>query len=168
MDPKASRETLDHSIMYIFAVALQDRGWHHERSYAPERAARPDTVALWHKIRTVEDPEWTRRYHSQDPREKAFGGRVVITFDDGTVLEDEIAFADAHPLGARPFKRENYVAKFRKLADGVVASAEQDRFLDLVMRLPKLTAEELAGLTFTVDPARLGQVGLARNFRQEE
>ena len=24
MDPKASRETLDHSIMYIFAVALQD------------------------------------------------------------------------------------------------------------------------------------------------
>ena len=38
MDPKASRETLDHSIMYIFAVALEDGGWHHERSYAPERA----------------------------------------------------------------------------------------------------------------------------------
>src|SRR5690554_4208445 len=67
MDPKSSRETLDHSIMYIFAVALQDGGWHHERSYAPERAARPDTVALWHRIRTVEDPEWTRRYHSPDP-----------------------------------------------------------------------------------------------------
>ena len=29
MDPKASRETLDHSIMYIFAVALQDGRWHH-------------------------------------------------------------------------------------------------------------------------------------------
>ncbi|MEA2738293.1 MAG: 2-methylcitrate dehydratase, partial [Acetobacteraceae bacterium] len=27
MDPKASRETLDHSIMYIFAVALQDGAW---------------------------------------------------------------------------------------------------------------------------------------------
>jgi 2-methylcitrate dehydratase len=27
MDPKASRETLDHSIMYIFAVALQDGFW---------------------------------------------------------------------------------------------------------------------------------------------
>ncbi len=38
MDPKASRETLDHSIMYIFAVALEDGGWHHERSYAPARA----------------------------------------------------------------------------------------------------------------------------------
>ena len=166
MDPKASRETLDHSIMYIFAVALQDRGWHHERSYAPERAARPDTVALWHKIRTVEDPEWTRRYHSRDPKEKAFGGRVVITFEDGSVLEDEIAFADAHPLGARPFKRENYVSKFRELADGIVTRAEQDRFLDLVMRLPKLTAEELIGLTFTVDPARLGQVASRGIFDQ--
>jgi 2-methylcitrate dehydratase len=157
MDPKASRETLDHSIMYIFAVALQDRAWHHERSYAPERAARPDTVALWHKIRTVEDPEWTGRYHSKDPHEKAFGGRVVITFDDGTLLEDEIAFADAHPLGARPFKRENYVAKFRELAEGIVSRSEQDRFLDLVMRLPKLTAQELVGLTFTVEPGRLGK-----------
>jgi len=29
MDPKASRETLDHSIMYIFAVALEDADWHH-------------------------------------------------------------------------------------------------------------------------------------------
>ena len=46
MDPKASRETLDHSIMYIFAVALQDGSWHHVKSYAPERAARPDTVEL--------------------------------------------------------------------------------------------------------------------------
>ena len=167
MDPKATRETLDHSIMYIFAVALQDCGWHHERSYAPERAARPDTVALWHKIRTVEDPEWTRRYHSQNPKEKAFGGRVLITFDDGAVLEDEIAFADAHPLGAKPFKRENYISKFRELADGIVVPAEQNRFLDLVMRLPKLTAEELVGLTFTVDPALLGVVPSRGIFDQE-
>ena len=40
MDPKASRETLDHSIMYIFAVALQDGRWHHVDSYAPKRASR--------------------------------------------------------------------------------------------------------------------------------
>lgn len=65
-DPQASRETLDHSVMYIFAVALQDGTWHHERSYAPERAQRPDTIELWRKISTAEDPEWTRRYHSTD------------------------------------------------------------------------------------------------------
>ncbi len=68
MDPAASRETLDHSIAYIVAVALQDRAWHHERSYAPERAARPDTVALWHRIRTVEDPDWTAPLPRPGPR----------------------------------------------------------------------------------------------------
>lgn len=156
MDPKASRETLDHSIMYIFAVALEDGGWHHERSYAPERAGRPDTVALWRKISTVEDPEWTRRYHSRDPGEKAFGGKVVVHLKGGSVITDEIAVADAHPLGARPFARAQYVAKFRSLADGVIAPAEQERFLGLVDRLPELTAQELGGLTFTVDATRLG------------
>jgi 2-methylcitrate dehydratase len=156
MDPKASRETLDHSIMYIFAVALQDGGWHHERSYAPERAQRPDTVALWRKIRTVEDPAWTARYHSRDPNELAFGGRVVVTLEDGSVIEDELAVADAHPLGARPFARPQYVEKFRTLAQDVIGPAEQDRFLGLVARLPELTPAEVRALTFTVDRARLG------------
>ena len=139
MDPSASRETLDHSIMYIFAVALEDGEWDHEASYAPERANRPETIELWHKISTVEDPEWTRRYHSNDLSEKAFGGKAVITFKDGTVVEDERAVADAHPLGARPFAREQYVEKFTKLAAGIVDETEQERFLHAVQNLENLT-----------------------------
>src|ERR1700677_3217621 len=54
-DPDASRETLDHSLPYIFAVALQDGTWDHEMSYSSERAHRPDTVELWRQIATVED-----------------------------------------------------------------------------------------------------------------
>ncbi len=154
MDPKASRETLDHSIMYIFAVALEDGGWHHERSYAPERAQRKDTVALWHKISTVEDKEWTRRYHSQDPKEKAFGGKVVVTLNDGKVIEDELAIADANPLGARPFTRPDYIKKFRTLAEGIVPAKEQDRFIAAVEQL--LSLKDLSQLSFTVEPARLG------------
>ncbi|OOK83115.1 mmgE/PrpD family protein [Mycobacterium kansasii] len=111
-DPDASRETLDHSAMYVFAVALQDGSWHHERSYAPERSHRPDTVALWHKIRTVEDPGWTRRYHAADPPDQAFGARAEVTLNSGEVIVDELAVADAHPLGAKPFARPQYVAKF--------------------------------------------------------
>lgn len=156
-DPSASRETLDHSIMYIFAVALQDRAWHHVHSYAPERANRPDTVALWRKISTVEDPEWTRRYHSHDPNEKAFGGRVVITMKDGSTITDELAVADAHPLGARPFARPQYVDKFRMLADGVVTREEQDRFLELVERLGSLTPAEVRELDVVVAPEQLGK-----------
>jgi 2-methylcitrate dehydratase len=156
MDPHASRETLDHSIMYIFAVALEDGGWHHEKSYAPERAQRKDTVALWHKISTVEDKEWTRRYHSQDPKEKAFGGKVVVTLNDGKVIEDELAIADANPLGARPFTRPDYVKKFRTLSEGIIAAKEQDRFIAAVEQLTSLKAGDLAQLSFMVDAARLG------------
>ena len=151
-DPTASRETLDHSIPYIFTVALQDGGWHHERSYAPERASRADTVKLWNTVTTQEDAEWTRRYHSIDPAEKAFGGRVEIELADGSRIVDEIAVADAHPLGARPFAREQYIAKFRMLAEPVLDPAEIERFLELVQRLPELTADELYGLTITAKP----------------
>ena len=154
-DPTASRETLDHSIPYIFAVALQDGGWHHVDSYTPERAQRPDTVALWQKITTAEDAEWTRRYHSEDPNEKAFGGRVVITLTDGTVIEDEIAVADAHPLGARPFARADYVRKFRLLAEPVLEATEIERFLALAERLPELTADEVRELTIVAKPGVL-------------
>ena len=154
-DPTASRETLDHSVPYIFTVALQDGAWHHVDSYAPERAARPDTVALWHKVTTAEDAEWTRRYHSTDPAEKAFGGRVEITLADGTTVTDEIAVADAHPLGARPFAREDYIRKFRILAEPVLESAEIERFLTLVQRLPELTAAEVEELSIIAAPGVL-------------
>ena len=156
MDPYASRETLDHSIMYIFAVALEDGGWHHVDSYTPERAQRPSTVALWHKISTAEDAEWTRRYHARDPGEKAFGGRVTVTLGDGSQIVDELALADAHPDGARPFARAQYIQKFLTLSEGVIRPAEQRRFLEAAENLEDLAASALGTLTFTVEAAALG------------
>ncbi|NQV54444.1 MAG: MmgE/PrpD family protein, partial [Rhodospirillales bacterium] len=146
MDPKASRETLDHSIMYILAVALQDGEWHHQRSYAPERAGREDTVRLWHKISTQEEAEWTTRYHEPDPAKRAFGGRLEITLSSGEVISDELAVANAHPAGAAPFGRDDYIRKFNILADGILQSSETERFLNTVQRLPELDSDELAGL----------------------
>ncbi|NVM96875.1 MmgE/PrpD family protein [Arthrobacter wenxiniae] len=157
-DPTASRETLDHSIPYIFTVALQDGSWHHVDSYSPERAGRADTVELWHKVTTEEDAEWTRRYHSLDIAEKAFGGTVEITLNDGTVITDSIAVADAHPLGARPFARAQYINKFRTLAAGLVEEAEIDRFIAAAENLPNLAAGELDQLNITAAP---GVVDLA-------
>ena len=162
-DPNASRETLDHSIMYIVAVALQDGEWHHVRSYAQERAQRADTVALWQKIRTVEDPKWTERYHSIDPAVKAFGGRVIITLKDGTVIADEMAVANAHTLGATPWQRANYIGKFRMLTEGLLDRAEAERFLEVAQRLPSLKPDELAGLTIAMPSGQL-LVGLPGIF----
>jgi 2-methylcitrate dehydratase len=157
-DPKASRETLDHSIPYIFTVALQDGSWHHVDSYSPERAGRPDTVKLWQKVTTEEDPEWTRRYHSLDMTEKAFGGRVVINTRNGGQIVEEIAVADAHPLGARPFGRDQYIHKFCTLAEGIVSGEEMERFLDAARRTASLGAGELDQLNITAKP---GVINLA-------
>ena len=155
MDPKASRETLDHSIMYIFAVALQDGTWHHVDSYAPKRAQRADTVALWHKIETREDPEWTSRYHATDPAEKAFGARVEVVLKNGETIIDELAIANAHPLGAHPFGRADYIRKFETLTDGIIMPRESARFLEAVQNLPRLAAGELANLNVSVPVTRL-------------
>ncbi len=148
-DPTATRETLDHSIPYIFTVALQDGAWHHVDSYDPARAGRPDTVRLWQKVTTAEDPEWTRRYHSPDPQEKAFGGRAEILLSDGSTVVEEIAVADAHPLGARPFAREQYITKLRTLAEGIVDPGELDRFVGAAENLRDLGPGELGALNVT-------------------
>ena len=83
---------------------------------------------------------------------------MVITLADGEVITDEIAVADAHPLGARPFGRAEYVAKFRTLAAEVLEPAEIERFLDLAQRLPELRPDELGGLTIVAAPGLLTQV----------
>ncbi|MGE5511567.1 MAG: hypothetical protein ACM31O_10015 [Bacteroidota bacterium] len=67
----------------------------------------------------------------------------------------EIAVADAHPLGARPFRRADYVRKFRTLAEGIVPPAAQESFLATVDRLARLEPHGLSGLTFAVDPGLL-------------
>ncbi len=150
MDPKASRETLDHSIMYIFAVALQDGSWHHVDSYAPERANRQDTIRLWQKVTTVEDAKWTEMYHDQDPNKKRFGGRVEIIFNNGTTLVDELGLANAHPAGAKPFKRADYIRKFDLLTSEIITKDERNRFISLCERLPELTAAELQQLNVQI------------------
>ena len=155
MDPKASRETLDHSIMYIFAVALQDGTWHHVDSYTPKRAGRADTVRLWHKIETQEDPEWTRRYHATDPNELSFGGRVEIIMNDGSTIVDEMAVANAHSNGARPFARPDYIRKFQTLTDGLITVRESNRFLEAVQDLAKLPAGDLHRLNVALPAGTL-------------
>ena len=145
-DPKASRETLDHSLPYIFAVALEDGAWDHVASYTPERAARLETHRLWSAITTEEDPHWTERYHAANPADRAFGGRVEITMKDGSVVEAEKAVADAHPNGAAPWGADDYRSKFTRLAASHLATEAIDRLWQATQDLSVLDAGQLAAL----------------------
>ena len=151
MNPKASRETLDHSIPYIFAVALEDGRWHHKNSYAEERVNRPSTVQLWKKIKTCEEQEWTELYKNPDPQKKAFGGRVKIEMSDGRIIEGKKKLADAHPFGKQPFERKDYIQKFLTLSEEVISPEESKRFLELVQNLENLSHNEICQLNVQAD-----------------
>ena len=56
---------------------------------------------------------------------------------------------------ARPFAREQYIAKFRTLCEGVVSREEQDRFLAAAENLENLT--DLAELNIEIDEDVLAQ-----------
>ena len=155
MDPNASRETLDHSIMYIFAVALEDGDWHHVKSYTKARANRKSTLKIWRSIKTHEDKKWTRKYHDPNPKNKSFGAKVVVTLNNGKKITEELDRADAHPYGARPFKRENYINKFEILTDGIIDKRESDRFLKVVQNLKNLRAGQLDKLNVEVRKSKI-------------
>ena len=68
---------------------------------------------------------------------------------------DEIDFADAHPLGARPFARPDYIRKFETLCEGGVEADEIARFVALVEDLPALASDALGGLNVETRPGSL-------------
>jgi 2-methylcitrate dehydratase len=76
---------------------------------------------------------------------------------DGSVIDGELAVANAHTLGATPWQRPDYVRKFRMLTEGIIASAEAERFLAAVARLPALRADELAGLSLRLPDGALDE-----------
>ena len=150
MDPNSSRETLDHSIMYIFAVALEDGDWHHEKSYSKARSNRKSTIKLWRSIKTHEDIKWTKKYHDSDPKKKSFGAKVIVTLNNGKKIIEELERADAHPYGKRPFGRVDYINKFKILTDNIISKKESDRFLKDVQNLKKLKSNQLSKLNIEV------------------
>ena len=101
-DPTASRETLDHSIPYIFAVALQDGGWHHVDSYAPERAASP---VLWLKAEGAQAVELLARAYAMG----------VPLASDSLLADDLFRLA---PLQAIPAAAHARVAQLMAAASG--------------------------------------------------
>ena len=161
MDPKASRETLDHSIMYIFAVALEDTNWHHVKSYTKDRANKKSTIKIWHIIKTHEDKKWTKKYHDPDPKNKSFGARVVVTMKNGKKISAQLDRADAHPYGSRPFERKDYIKKFKSLTDNIISIKESLRFIKAVQNLKKIKKGQLKQLNIV-----LGKKYLKKNNKK--
>ena len=67
--------------------------------------------------------------------------------------------ANAHSLGATPWRRADYIRKFETLTAGLLAPAETRRFLDLVQQAPTLRADQLSGLNLVLPEGALSVAG---------
>ena len=162
-DPDASRETLDHSAMYILAVAWEDGRWHHADSYSTERSHRPSTISLWHKIHTEEQAGWTEAYHDPNPLQRKFGAEVVVKLHSGETIAERLDNPKAHAQGARPFQRADYIGKLNTLGGDLAEDAELSRFVSLAEGLPELSAAEVQQLNIAVPEDRLMDSRTARS-----
>ena len=120
-------------------------------------ANRKSTIKIWRSIKTYEDKKWTKKYHDPNPKNKSFGAKVVVTLNNGKRITEELERADAHPYGARPFNRKNYINKFLTLTDGILDKKESDRFLKTVQNLKNLKSGQLYKLNIEVRKNRLKQ-----------
>ena len=161
IDPNSSRETLDHSIMYIFAVALEDGNWHHVKSYTKSRANKKSTIKIWHSIKTHEDKKWTKKYHDPNPKKKSFGAKVIVTLLNGKKFIEILDRADAHPYGQRPFERKNYINKFLTLTKNIISKKESNKFINNVQKVKKIKSGKLFKLNIEVKKSYL-----KRNYKK--
>ena len=70
-------------------------------------------------------------------------------------VTEELERADAHPYGARPFKRENYIKKFKILTDEILSKKESERFLKTVQNLKYLKNGQLNKLNIEVSNKKI-------------
>lgn len=127
-DPR-TRETADHSLAYLIAVALSD-GEVTLDSFRPERFLDPALRPLMQKISVIEDPATRGRFPARQPV------RITITLNDGRILEESCEFASGHPMN--PAGAEAIDAKFRRLAGGLLGAPGAARLLSLLRRLDRM------------------------------
>jgi 2-methylcitrate dehydratase len=125
-----SRETADHSMGYCLACALLD-GDVTRASFRDEKIRDPKVLALLDRIRIVETPECNAGYPEGIPN------RLIVKLRDGRTLDKRIDFPRGH--AGNPMTDDEVVAKFSRLADGVISRATADRIVNQCMALESMT-----------------------------
>jgi 2-methylcitrate dehydratase len=121
-----TRETADHSIPYLVAVALQD-GAVTPDSFSPQRIQDPVLGALIDRMNVEADAEYTRRYPDE------INCRIEVTTTSGKQLAAHATYPKGHPRN--PMTDAEIDAKFRSLSAELLAPRQYDRALSLLWSL---------------------------------
>jgi len=129
-----TKETADHSLPYIIAVAVAD-GNVLPGAFKEERLSDPRLGALMDKITVKADPEIDRLF----PKVKR--ARVTITTTSGEKLSAQTDTAKGDP--ADPLTDEELIAKFKANAAGVLTPSQMDEAIEATWRFEEL--KDIAG-----------------------
>jgi 2-methylcitrate dehydratase len=141
-----NKETADHSLPYVLAVALLD-GEVMPAQYELERILAHDVQDLLRRVHISDSEELTSRFPAESP------AMIRITLKDGTVYEKEKTAW--HGFFTHPASWETVVQKFEALSEPIVEPSLQKEIVDAVSRLESVQAVDLARMLGEVrGPAR--------------
>ena len=124
-----SRETADHSMFYCCAAALVD-GDVTLATFDEDRLTDPKLLDLIDKTKIVEDDELNKGYPKGIPND------VIITCKDGTKVNQRVDFPRGH--AENPMTDDEVVAKFKRMAQGVVTEATAEAILNKAWALDRM------------------------------
>ena len=127
-DPR-TRETADHSLPYMLAVALVD-GRITPASFEPKRYLDPSLRPLMNRIRVAENPDLTRRF----PGELA--SQIDVTTRSGQRYTERAEYPKGH--ARNPMTDADVETKFRDLAEDVLGQAQAAGALEALWRLDEV------------------------------
>jgi 2-methylcitrate dehydratase len=118
-----TRETADHSLPYLAAVALVDGGVTLD-SFTEERVLDPALRPMMQKIRVVEDPATKKLSGGRQPTD------IIIELKDGRVVKHCCEFAHGHYTN--PATNDEVDEKFMMLAGRVLDRATAAKYLKTI------------------------------------
>lgn len=139
-----NKETADHSLPYVVAVALLD-GQVMPAQYEMERILREDVQGLLRKVYSSSSDELTGRY----PKESSF--RFKVTLKDGTVYKKEKSTCEG--FFTNPMSWEMVLDKFVALSEPHAGVGLRDEIVDAVSRLESIRVNELTAFLEKVGKA---------------
>ena len=133
-DPR-TRETADHSIPFLVAMALQD-GAVTPNSFTAQRIADPSLRRLMSRMTMSEGPGFTESYPQQ------YNCRIEIVLKNGDARVAATSYPKGHKLN--PLSDHEVGQKFCHLASAVLSDSQCEEALDLLWNVESLS--ELSGI----------------------
>ncbi|MBI3043662.1 MAG: MmgE/PrpD family protein [Betaproteobacteria bacterium] len=121
-----TRETADHSIPYVVAVALT-KGTVGLGDFIDESIRDPELHALMQKIQVHATEECTRNWP------EAFPFRITVTTESGQKHVRDVRYAKGHPRN--PMTDQEIEVKFRQLAEPVMGRTQVNNALGCLWHL---------------------------------